>query len=282
MNKKCNKLFIFNTFFNSIKAFEVSGGGSEMKSTKSISGKNGMDNKGVFVQINEMLDKQRQCSYPQYTFITEKDILKDMGLPEVAGIEIKISLDTINFEKVGNYSSVVTVFDNITHQQRMQIITIVIFPAKEKIALFTNAYWRSYGLVVEGEIDYVASDALEFKDGTYMELYLFEKFSSEGIPVYKKSINLINNQGHFHFVLKNDFLKNIKEGGYQLIFASWTKKSEDSYTLLNIEQKSFKNVTKFPLKSLTEIDYIEVKEICGKKIQIYTTKDEKVFLKVTN
>lgn len=249
---------------------------------KSFDNKLENDVRNAFEKAEQLIEQNRRCSYPQYVVLTEEEFLCDIGLEGNDSLEIKTSLDEINFMAVGDSTLLIVLYDKLTGKRSIKFVTLTIFPSKKNYALLKNAYWRAYGFVLEGELSYTDINHATKGDFSYcVELVPIGNNFDASSRIDKHWAFLLPGQNKFHFVFENKDLETLNIGEYRFqIKSSELERGADRISRI-IEKENTKAFSIQELRNpLTE--QIEKQVIGKKEINLFTTKTGEINLRVAH
>lgn len=239
------------------------------------------ENLSLFKQIEQELKHTESLSYPQYALVSVEEILNDIGIGQNEEVEIKISLEKVIFSKIGKYPVIVTLLSPNSKERSFHVISINIYPSKRNYALLKNIYWRTYGLVLEGQLNYTDSSVLSQKKEiiNYVELVPLAKGEIADVEhlICKKKLSL--NQKKFHIVLENQDLKLLRAGKYRVQISTVDQTNGITHSSRVIEKE---NVQFFSFHSL-EYSLVAQTEDCiieEKNISVITNESNELLLHV--
>lgn len=233
----------------------------------------------VFRQAKRILQGTSKLAYPQHTLLSEEELLKDLGLVYNLRLQIKTSLEDIDFSEIGDYPLLVFLLDLETNQRSIKSLTLNIFPSKKKYALLQNVYWRVYGLVLEGQLSYSNLDLYKEELHYTMELISKEGASFSLYPPQKQEKIVKTIQDGFHFIFEIEDLEALEVGEYRFQVRSCGLKQGSSQVSPLIEKEN----TKFFYAQLLEhsltaqLEHLTFKD---KEIFLFTTKSGEIYLKI--
>lgn len=235
----------------------------------------------LLTHAKQTLESVPHYSYPQHTILSEEEFLKDINIEEMEGLEIKTSVEELNFSQIGEYPILVTLFDPHTKEHSVQVLFLNIYPSKKKYALLKNAYWRNYGLVCEGKLSYIDSN-LSYKNGVI--------YCAELVPIHKNYLEqkiyalqektITHPQSKFHFVLENEMINKLEVGEYRLQIRSHEKHSNVTHISRIIEKEDLRFFSTYKLEhSLT--NQLVKRNINGKEVSIHMSKMGELQIKIS-
>lgn len=237
--------------------------------------------KSLLTHVKQTLESTPHYSYPQHTILSEEEFLQDINIGSSENLEIKTSVEELNFSQVGEYPILVTLFDSHTKEHSVQVLFLNIYPSKKKYAILKNTYWRAYGLVFEGKLRYMDKNITYKNDIIYCaELVSLNKQYSEKkvLPLQEKILSPL--QDKFHFVLENQDIIKLEEGKYR--FQIRTRESQSSITHVSriIEKEDFRFFSTDRLEH-SLVEQLEIRTFQNKEIEIYISKTGELRIKVS-
>lgn len=232
-----------------------------------------------FHQAIEILENSPRYSYPQYAHVSEEEFLEDIGLVRSENLDIKTSLKELNFAIPGEAPVLITLFDHDTKQYNIRALNVSIFPSKKKYALLKNAYWRTYGLVLEGQLSY--TDVRSYK---VSNIYTLELITPHDKVAGRYSVR-IGKRGHsqpdkFHVVLEKKAMVQLEEGVYRFQIRAGEGNSGHTHVSRIIEKENLSFFSAYPV-GYSFVSQVEEKDIEDKHIQLNTNLTGELFLEVT-
>lgn len=231
----------------------------------------------LFTQTVEALEQISHYSCPQHIPLSEEEFLKDIGIVGDGDVEIKTSLDILDFSSTGEHPLLITIFDKVTKERSVKVLRLIVFPSKKTYAVLKNVYWRPYGFVIEGMLSYTHLSFFNEETVYTMEITPIDIPRENSTSYIGGEIKLSQQKG-FHSVLENEMLEQLDIGEYRLQIKSFEMKNKISHLSKIIDKK---NQGLFSTK-ITEplTNQLETRILKRKIVQFFTTNMGEVHLNV--
>lgn len=235
-------------------------------------------NNNSFLKTIEILENISQYSYPQHSVISEEEFLKDIGIIKRSNIEIKTSIEALDFASVGEYPLLITVLNNETQERKIQVIKISVFPSKATYALLKNAYWRPYGFVLEGQLSSDDKNIYYRGDLNYsMLIQPISKLHNNNLS-YLTTLIKVSSKNGFYTVIENGDLEQLPPGEYQIQIKSCEINRKESHISKLIEKNNFQKFSTKIFDSLT--NELSNRILKGREVEFFTTDMGEVHFEV--